>query len=193
SPIKAGESATLSLAVKDEKGQTLNDRRATWESSDPGVATVANGVVTARGPGSATITATVDRRSATYRVTVPTPIDPVAERTRATSEIAAILNAFAAALNRRSMPQLKAAYPTLPPDEESRWNRMFTERSLRRVQADFQPVEPPRIDATSATQQVKLKLQLNYSGQPSTDSETSYVARFEQLGGKWQMVQLQAQ
>jgi serine/threonine-protein kinase len=191
-PMKVGESAALSLLVKDDRGQPLSDRRATWESSDAAVVSVANGTITARGAGTATITATVERRTATLRVTVATPIDPAAERVRANTEIAGILNAFAGAVDRRNMSQLKAAYPTLPPDDESRWSKMFAEKSLRKIDAEFEAIEAAQIDQNSATQRVRLKLQQVYSGQAPINSASVLLARFEQLSGKWQMVQLVA-
>lgn len=42
----------------------------TWTSSNTGVATVANGVVTAKKAGTATITASISGKTATYRITV---------------------------------------------------------------------------------------------------------------------------
>ncbi|MDE0394689.1 MAG: Ig-like domain-containing protein [Gammaproteobacteria bacterium] len=53
-----GDTATLTATVKDAAGHTVADAAVTWASSDPGVATVApNGLVTAMGNGSATVTA----------------------------------------------------------------------------------------------------------------------------------------
>jgi serine/threonine-protein kinase len=190
-PLKVGETATLSTVARGGRGETLSDRRVTWESSNPAIASVSNGVVTGRAPGSATVTATIERQSASLRVTVATPIDPAAERARATSEITAILNAYAGAITRRNMAQLKAAYPKLPAEDEARWNRVFTEPRINRVEADIEPAEPPQIDSNSATQRVRFKLQIVSSGSPANNSVSDMVARFEQEGGKWQLVLLQ--
>ncbi len=63
--VSTGETATLTATV------TPDDTEITWESSDKTVATVQNGVVTAVGAGTATITATVNGgNSATCTVTV---------------------------------------------------------------------------------------------------------------------------
>src|SRR5581483_5724824 len=56
----------------------IDDRTATWSSSDATVATVAaNGVVKALKIGTATITATAEGRAGSAAVTVVSPIDHV--------------------------------------------------------------------------------------------------------------------
>lgn len=66
-----GESATLAIDARDANGHPVVDPEAGWGSSDPGVASVSpDGVVTATGPGVATITASADGVTATAEVTV---------------------------------------------------------------------------------------------------------------------------
>lgn len=55
--LTTGETVTLTATVKPENA---DDQSVTWTSSDATVATVANGVVTALKPGSATITASAN-------------------------------------------------------------------------------------------------------------------------------------
>jgi uncharacterized protein YjdB len=68
------KSVTLSLAgtkTKTLKATTKNtSKKVSWKSSDKKVATVKNGKITAKGSGTATITATVSGVSATCKVTV---------------------------------------------------------------------------------------------------------------------------
>lgn len=64
--LYVGGTATISA-------QTNIKGNITWKSSDESVATVANGVVTAKKAGTATITASISGRTATYNVTVKTP------------------------------------------------------------------------------------------------------------------------
>lgn len=46
----------------------------TWTTSNAKVATVSNGTITAKGPGTAKITASLNGKSAVYTVTVPQPV-----------------------------------------------------------------------------------------------------------------------
>jgi uncharacterized protein YjdB len=70
-----GQTSTLSASVRDGAGATLSGRVVTWNSDAPNVATVANGLVTAVSPGTATIAASADGRSGTSTITViPIPV-----------------------------------------------------------------------------------------------------------------------
>ena len=62
--------ATKALTVKYTPENATNKPAATWASSAPAVATVANGTVTAVAAGEANITATVGEFTATVKVTV---------------------------------------------------------------------------------------------------------------------------
>ena len=65
--LKAGETVTLTATVKPDDA---TDRTVTWSTSDASVATVSDGVVTAKKVGSATITAKAGDKTATCTVTV---------------------------------------------------------------------------------------------------------------------------
>ena len=67
--LAIGETRRLVTAVTDAGGQRL-DRPVTWLSSDPAVATVGNGEVTAKAAGRAVITAQVEAKTATANITV---------------------------------------------------------------------------------------------------------------------------
>lgn len=70
-----GEVVQLSATVRGDAG-VLTDRELIWSTSDPSIAVVSNtGLVTARGPGVAVITATSEGRSGVAQITVvPTPV-----------------------------------------------------------------------------------------------------------------------
>ena len=75
--LSVGETATLKATVMPENA---SNKSVTWASSNPEVATVSGGVVTAVAPGSATVTATAGDKKASCSVTVSKPADiPVAE------------------------------------------------------------------------------------------------------------------
>ena len=65
--LEEGESATLSAAVKPDNA---TDKTVGWSSSDPAVASVQNGLVTALKAGTAIITARAGDKTATCSVTV---------------------------------------------------------------------------------------------------------------------------
>ena len=65
--LNPGGSATLTATVSPSNA---TDKSVTWSSSNPSVATVSNGKVTAVGAGSATITATAGSKSVSCAVTV---------------------------------------------------------------------------------------------------------------------------
>ncbi len=73
--LTKGASDTLTVSYDPEVAGT--GKTVTWSSDNEAVATVADGKVTAMGAGSATITATVDDKTATCAVTVTNPLQSI--------------------------------------------------------------------------------------------------------------------
>jgi uncharacterized protein YjdB/alpha-tubulin suppressor-like RCC1 family protein len=69
--IQAGENVQLNVEIKDQRGSVLAGRPVAWTSSNPAVAQVSPaGLLTARGEGTATITASSEGKSTTLSLTV---------------------------------------------------------------------------------------------------------------------------
>ena len=93
--LAKGETVTLTATVAPDDATY---KTVTWTSSDDNVATVENGVVTAVGGGTATITAAAGGKSATCAVTVNVPMTGVS------------LNETSATLNRGDTLQLTPSF-----------------------------------------------------------------------------------
>lgn len=75
--LELGDSTQLAARVLGASGEELTGRTAAWSSSNEAVLRVSQtGMVTGVGPGSATITATVEARSATVSLTRSPHRDP---------------------------------------------------------------------------------------------------------------------
>ncbi|MBI5481564.1 MAG: Ig-like domain-containing protein [Deltaproteobacteria bacterium] len=68
--LKKGSTVKLSATALDKKGKPVADVPVTWTSSNPKVAAVAAGAVTAEKKGNVKITAAAGKKTATAKVTV---------------------------------------------------------------------------------------------------------------------------
>ena len=76
---KGEESEALKVSYNPE--DTTDDKTVTWSSENEDVATVENGVVTAVGAGTTTVTATVGKYTAACEVTVLSPLESISVET----------------------------------------------------------------------------------------------------------------
>lgn len=72
-----GETVTLTATAKTSKGATISGAEMAWSSANPSVATVAGGVVTAVGNGTASISATSGTALGSVQVTVQQTVTQV--------------------------------------------------------------------------------------------------------------------
>lgn len=76
--LARGQAGSVGAELRDAGGHLIDDRVATWSTSDSTVATVsAQGVIQAVKIGIATITATAEGKTGTAAVTVVSPIDHI--------------------------------------------------------------------------------------------------------------------
>jgi len=183
--LKPGATVQLAATPRDAEGAPLANRKVTWGSSDTKVATVSDGLVTAREAGTATITATVDGVPASVSVSVVAAVDPAAERARATQEITRTLDAFTTALNARDLNGVREIYPGMPAKFEDGWKSMFNSQGFNRLNAVRGQNSPIKFDGDSASTFFAVKCKPDYSGRPADSFTINYQAIFEQTGGKW--------
>ena len=69
---------TKKLTVTYNPTNTTANKTVTWKTSNAAVATVSKGTITAKKPGTATITATCGKATATCKVTVKAPLTKIA-------------------------------------------------------------------------------------------------------------------
>lgn len=191
--LKPGQTFQLVATAQDAEGDPLADRKAAWTSTDSRIASVsATGLVTAVATGSATMTATIEGRSGSTTVKVGSPPPDLAqEQARATREMTRQLDAFVEALNARQMAQLKAVYPGMPADEETRWGRLFEAPRLIKLNAARDPLPAPKVVQDSGSVPFTLTMRPEYSGQRAEPVTIRYIAVFEQDSGKWQLRRLE--
>jgi uncharacterized protein YjdB/alpha-tubulin suppressor-like RCC1 family protein len=118
-PLAVGANLVLRAVVKDAKGNTLTGRAVAWASSATKLISVdSEGRVSAKAPGSATISATVEGKKAEFRVTVAAPAVPEARTEKLVTPPTPVAEA----------PSRRAAEPPSRP-----------------VEPPSRPVEPPSV------------------------------------------------
>jgi serine/threonine-protein kinase len=190
--LKPGDSVQLTATGVDADGAALSDRKIGWGSGDSGVASVSGGRVVAHAPGTTTVTASIEGRTASVPIVVSAPSpDPALERERATREINRQLDAFVEALNSLDLAKLKGAYPGMSRAEEDRWRQTMTSPRPTRLRASHDPLPAPRVTGSAAEVPYTLHMRPEYPGARAPEVTIAYLAQFELEDGKWQLRRLQ--
>jgi hypothetical protein len=171
--LREGGTARLAATVQDAAGRPL-ETAVQWRSSNTSVAVVDGGVITARGAGTADITAVADGQQATVSVKVtapepavvpnpavstppsPAPSEPVrAEPTPAENRAAieAAIQRYARALMSQQLPDVRAAYAGITPEEEARFNQTLRTLQQLRVTLTLGELTFTRADEATAVVQ----------------------------------------
>ncbi|MEO8139937.1 MAG: Ig-like domain-containing protein, partial [Gemmatimonadota bacterium] len=109
--LEAGKSGTLSANLLGA-GARPADHTVQWSSGAPQVATVnADGTVTARSAGTATITAVTAGRQATSTVTVTAAAGPSEDELR--TQVDGTIQAYARALESRDVGRVRQVFPSM--------------------------------------------------------------------------------
>jgi uncharacterized protein YjdB len=202
-PLAVGETLALRADAIDARGEAMSERAAAWTSSDSGVAAVdaSTGMVAARAPGSADISATVEGKSALVRLSVFARPEPVArqesgtrggwaeERGLAEDRMRAGVNACYGALLARDVARLAGMYrPATRSDEE---NLKKLSRILRTSEWEAgvgERVDGARrigLDAAMMEFSVRLTWKDAFGGRLA--SEPVFRAEFSRAARGWEM------
>lgn len=144
STLLVGATARLAAVPVDAQGREI-PASVLWRSSDPRVASVVDGLVTALAPGTVTVIAAADGRetSATLRIAAPepavvTPPVPAPVRQEAPPAdprelIDDLIQRYARALESRQLSAVRAVYPGITPQQESQVAQMRGYEQLKVV------------------------------------------------------------
>lgn len=184
--LQAGQTAQLAAHVLGARGARL-DRPVEWRSANPAVATVsAGGAVTAAGPGVAVISATAEGRLGQATVTVTAPTAPVsaaplseAEATRQIDRwIQGFVTALDAALQRRDLAAVRAAYQvTMPEDDQTEWRNRLSVDAHWRARPSPTNLPPKRVGGVWVSE-FEVEFEVEASGRTQRP-KNSFFAEFE--------------
>jgi hypothetical protein len=177
----------------DAKGSSLVDRKVTWQSTHPEVATVdAFGLVTARGNGATEIVATSEQQTARVPVTVSAKSVTF---TDATSALRSGADRFTLALSNHDARQLTAVMYVDSPDDQKNLDWLLdktrsTETNLHVTHAQQQGRVNTR--DTEATQDFVFTLAWTTPNGQSHEAKYKFRARSTRAEGAWAGATLRA-
>ncbi|HYC33594.1 MAG TPA: Ig-like domain-containing protein [Gemmatimonadales bacterium] len=189
-PLVVGQSVTLVAIPTDADGNSLNDRRVSWTSSDPDVLAVdeATGVITGRSPGSVDVTASSEGSSGRVRITVFAPDAGASERA-GDDGITAGVDACYAAIQSKDVSRVERLYqPVTRTDEDNlkRFRRVLRTRNWfalvgQRVDGDR------KVSGAVATQDFSFRLVWKDDAGARHSSDPVFRAEFTRQAGRWTM------
>jgi serine/threonine-protein kinase len=193
SPLHPGDTIRITAAPVDAKGSSLVDRKVTWQSTHPEVATVdAFGLVTARGNGATEIVATSEQQTARIPVTVTAKSVTF---TDATSALRSGADRFTLALSNHDARQLTAVMSVDSPDDQKNLDWLLdktrsAEANLHVTHAQQQGRANTR--DTEATQDFVFTLAWTTPNGQSHEAKYKFRARSAHAEGAWTGATLRA-
>jgi hypothetical protein len=208
-PLKVGDTLNLAAEPRDRFGRALSEREVVWSSSSPEVAAVdsGSGIVVAAAPGSTEITATVDGKSVSRRLTVlkqprtsrvepvgelaaqaagntPAP-DPAAERQRILEQMLAGVERCYGALQRKEVAQVQELYKPVTKDDREKLRKLarilYTKEWEAAVGARIDGAQ--RLDETSAAMDFGFRMTWKDAFGGRISSQPVFRAEFSMNGG----------
>jgi hypothetical protein len=206
-PLKVGDTLELRAEPRDARGRPVEQREASWSSSDSEVAGVdSTGVVVATASGSATITATAEGKSGSVRITVlpqprtsrteiasaqqpsltPPPVDPAAEWRRLIDQLVAGVDRCYGALRRKDMVLVTELYRPATKADGERLNKLARILQTREWSAQVGEREDgaQRLENGSATMEFGFRLTWKDAFGGRLSSRPVFRAEFTRSGEK---------
>ncbi|MGD8871302.1 MAG: protein kinase [Gemmatimonadota bacterium] len=175
--MTVGDEESLFAEPRDASGTALS-RTVAWRSSDPSVATVDDGRVTAAGPGTATITVSSENASETADVTVLVDTRTAVED---------VVEAYGRALESLDVAQVRAVYPGVTSDRASALQEMF--RYARDMRVDYTVGDVVQ-EGTTATADVTGTWLFTDSRAGMQELAQNFTATFERRGSTWRLANI---
>jgi hypothetical protein len=208
--LTVGETTRLTAAVRNAAGGALSNA-IDWSSSNPDVATVAQGgVITARGPGVATIRATSGGRSGERAVTVrarevvtraDTPATTSSNTNTATkseaelrADIQAVIATYARAIQTRDTSLIRRVYPNADAQLMRRWQTTFDDARgpIQLTGGSVEILDTPR-DAAGAQVQTRAKYSARFASRAARSDQSfpvTFTAIVQREGGTWRITSI---
>jgi serine/threonine-protein kinase len=186
--LTVGAQERLVALARDGRGTALTDRPVQWRSSNPGVAAVdGSGLVTAVGPGAATVSASADGVSGSAAIAVAgraaaTP--PPAPDARAA--IAQIIEEYRRAIEARDVEGLRRLYPGMTPQQEQAWRGFFSSVSALSARLDITSLELTGDSARAAVSAV-----YEFRADRRETQNSAFAMRLRRAGDGWRIVSVQ--
>jgi serine/threonine-protein kinase len=205
--LTVGGISALLAEARDGQGRLMSGRTVVWQSSAPGIVSVNSaGHMTARSPGRATVTATVDGIAHAVTITVnpepvaaqpppvtrestptapPVPAGPTEAELRA--QVASTIQAYANALENGNIARVRQMYPGMPAGREQQLRVALPEMKDLRVQLTMGQVD---LNGDNATAQVTGRWVFNQGGQRTVlPADNTYL--LERRGAGWVITAIQ--